>query len=83
MASPGLPNVSPFPPPPYLIGFELAAGRVIKATTADSLLWGQILVIQLVGAMRAAGGAGVVVLVRSADGQVRERVVVVPDGSAP
>jgi hypothetical protein len=74
------PPLDPRLPPPYLVGFELASGRIIRATAADSLVWAQVQLIQFVAAIRAIGGAGVVVLVRSADGQVRERVVVRPDG---
>ena len=73
----------PFDPrrPPYVVSFELASGRVIPAAVADSRLCAQVHVIQLVARVRATGGAAVVVLVQHPDGQVRERVVVTPNGS--
>jgi hypothetical protein len=81
MSSTEPPNVSPFPPPPYVIGFQLDSGRVLQAATAETLLWGQVLLLQLVAVMQATDGAGVVVLIQHATGLVCERVVVVPNPS--
>ena len=64
------------PRPRYLIGFELGSGRVVHAADADVLVWAQVQLIQVVAATRAAGGAGVVVLVELATGQVCDRITI-------
>ena len=82
MVMPWPPPFDPAPPPPYVLGFELASGRIVRATPADSLLWGQVLLIQFVARVREASGGGVFVLVHASTGQVRERVVIRSDGPA-
>jgi hypothetical protein len=73
----------PTPPPPYSIGFELTSGRIVRVRPADSLLWGQVLLIQFVARLREASGAGVVVLIHTPSGQIRDRVVVPAPGANP
>jgi hypothetical protein len=68
------------PRPRYLIGFELATGRIVPLVAADALAWAQTCLIQMVVARRAAGGGGALVLLHVATDQVRERIVVTPGG---
>jgi hypothetical protein len=68
------------PRPRYRIGFELPSGRVLHLADADSLAGAQVDFIQVVAAIRAAGGGGILVLLHVATGEVRDRVVVMPDG---
>ena len=71
---------APTPQPPYLIGFEHASGRIIRATTADSLVLGQADLVRLATMLALLGVSSRVVLVHTPSGQVRERIVVAPDG---
>jgi hypothetical protein len=66
--------------PPYLIGLEVTAGHLVLIRPAESLLWGQVLLIQIAATMADRGGTGVVVRVQSKDGAIRDRVVVRPEG---
>jgi hypothetical protein len=68
------------PRPRYRIGFELPSGRLQQLADADSLVSAQVDFIQAIAAIRATGGAGILVLLHVATGEVRDRAVVMPDG---
>jgi hypothetical protein len=78
-----LPWRTPFgppPQPPYMIGFEHASGRIVRASTADSLVLGQADLIRVATTLSLLGVQSRVVLVHTPTGQIRERVIVAPSG---
>jgi hypothetical protein len=70
----------PSPRPPWLVGFELTSGRIVRAATADSLVLGQADLIRLATTLSLLGVQSRVVLVHTPTGQIRERGIVAPDG---
>ena len=63
----------------YVLGFELRPGHMLQVAEADSLLAGQVQLIQAVALLRANDARDVVVcLIHAATGTVRERVAVTP-----
>jgi hypothetical protein len=63
----------------YLLGFELRPGHILQVAAAESLLFGQVQLIQAVALLRTTGTTDVVVyLIHRPTGQVWERVPVTP-----
>ena len=63
----------------YLLGFELRPGHILQVAAAESLLFGQVQLIQAVALLRTPGATDVVVyLIHRPTGQVWERVPVTP-----
>ena len=61
----------------YVLGFELRPGHILQVAETDSLLGGQVQLIQAVATLRANGATDVVVyLLQRATGQVWDRVPV-------
>jgi hypothetical protein len=64
MLPPRLPPFVPPPQPPWLVGFELASGRIIRATTAAALVLGQADLIRVATTLALLGVSSRVVLVQ-------------------
>jgi hypothetical protein len=62
----------------YLIGIELQPGEIAPLAAADSLVWGQVQLIQIVAARRVLCGDDVLVLVDVFTGHVHERIRIPP-----
>lgn len=62
----------------YVIGIELQPGAIAPLAGADSLVWGQIQLIQIVAARRVISGDDMLVLVNARTGQVHERIRIPP-----